>query len=236
MSPSSANQPASTPRLDSISLLGAYASRHEAASSELRGFLFELSRARRSTGGFHLGSGGGTGGISALDVREELRAKAVLETNLVGDIFTLFPDGRPVKNEAGGDREGGETEVGKPTDSNAVESEKNKRDSAVVASVGLRRRRNAGGGGTDEAAAPPKSSWTEEAPILSPTEDDDEEEEEKRLRRADPIDLFGGLPPPALRSAQRKARKALMLYVEAACLAAEIMKLTQAEGGDSEDS
>ena len=47
---------------------------------------------------------------------------------------------------------------------------------------------------------------------------------------ADPIDLFGAMPPPELRKAQAEAQKALEYYVEAANLVAAIQHLLQKDG------
>mmetsp|Transcript_29942 Transcript_29942/g.89053 ORF Transcript_29942/g.89053 Transcript_29942/m.89053 type:complete len:216 (-) Transcript_29942:1006-1653(-) len=193
-----------TPRLDTLCLLDSYNTSHSAASSSIKVALWNLSRARRSRGGFHLG-GGGSGGLSALDVREELRAKAVLscaensasaraaDETKPGkvDMFTLYPEGIPT------------------TDVSPNENDNKSTDK----STGLRQRKNAPKGVKDEN----KSAWTEETPEL--------DTEEQRFRSSDPIDLFGGFPPPALKHAQIEARKALAAYVEAANLAAEIIHI-----------
>jgi len=54
-------------------------------------------------------------------------------------------------------------------------------------------------------------------------------EEGDTLRNMDPITLFDGMPPPALREAQKNARAALEKYIEAANIAALIIKATQAK-------
>jgi len=210
---SPANLPAentNTPRLDALCLLDSYVSSHRIASANMKAALWDLSRARRSSGGFHLG-GGGSAGLSALDVREELRARAVLKCRTVrgGDddpveesndgsdtLFEFFPDGISFKNV--------DEASGSPR---AV--------SGLANSTGLRQRKNA----PKEAEREEKSLWTEDPPEL--------DEEEERLRKTDPIDLFGGLPPPALRKAQAEARKALEAYVEAANCAAVILRIAE---------
>lgn len=204
--PPTENASNDTPRIDALCLLESYTSSHSAASASAKTALWNLSRARRSRGGFHLG-GGGSGGLSALDVREELRAKAVLKCSDLSqsdgskprevDLFTLYPDGLPA---AANDSTDGNKELG-----------------AGGEHTGLRQRKNAPKGKKVEN----ESVWTEETPEL--------ETEEERLKKSDPIDLFGGLPSPALRTAQTEARKALLSYVEAANLAAEILRIVNKE-------
>jgi len=195
--------------------------------------MFDLSRARRVSGGFNMG-----GAFCALDLREELRARAVVATRSLAEpdldeedegensegkgvaeesgedcvrTFELFPDGIPkkVKKEASSFLSSGDAR-----ECNLVDT----------ASVGLRRRKNASEQvpvqGEEEERV---DQWTEETPALTLDENDDEE---GRLRRADPLELFGGLAPPALRSAQAEARRALAGYVEAANLVAEILRIT----------
>jgi hypothetical protein len=49
-------------------------------------------------------------------------------------------------------------------------------------------------------------------------------DDEERLRRADPLTLFGAMPPKELRQAQKEAQKALAAYVAAANLLVAIQQ------------
>ena len=60
---------------------------------------------------------------------------------------------------------------------------------------------------------------------------DDEEEKHVRNCNANPLNLFG-VPPPALRVAQSKSRSALAYYVEVANLAREILEITNNNDND----
>ena len=235
-----------TPTLDLLCLLDSYDVAHGSGRTSQKAAQWKIGTARREKGGFHLG--GSSTSISALNVREELRARAVVqvassgadEPSLVDEgsssskiaekggeetdaLFALHLDGIPKKD--------GEAVKSAAADDDATLSTAiNSHDADLTRTTGLRQRKknvppsgqNARdkGDGNDE-----KDKWTEEIPSetnkLTP-----EELEEKKLLTANPLDLFGGLPPPSLRAAQVKAREALVKYVEAANVAAEIIRLT----------
>jgi hypothetical protein len=55
------------------------------------------------------------------------------------------------------------------------------------------------------------------------------ETEEDLVRKADPITLFGALPPRDLRRSQANANTAIQAYIDAANIAVKILKLTSSE-------
>lgn len=195
----------STPSLvDLLSLFDAYSKTHADASAKMKKSIWNLTKARREKGGFHMGQ---AIPFSAADVREELRAHALLETLVEtdatkiigGEKFILHLDGMPKKDE---DRD--------VTVTNS--------DSVDCVSLGLRQRRNE----SSDKKETPDSVWTEENnDYIDPFE-----EEEKRLGMADPLDLFGGISPPALKMAQKEARGSLQYYIDAANIAVQISALS----------
>ena len=239
---------AATPTLDLLCLLDSYDVAHGSGRTSQRGGLWKIGTARREKGGFHLG--GSSTSINALNVREELRARAVVEVAAAAasepplvdeesssskstgkeieetdSLFVLHLDGIPktdpksdTPDKAGADNENDDDEA---TLSTAISA-----DADATSSTGLRQRKKnvqtaAGRNKKEEETG----KWTEEVPPqnvkLTP-----EQLEAEKLRTANPLDLFGGLPPPSLRAAQIEAREALAKYVEAANYAAEIIRLT----------
>ena len=237
-----------TPTLDLLCLLDSYDVAHGSGRTSQKAAQWKIGTARREKGGFHLG--GSSTSISALNVREELRARAVVQVASSGadDEPSLVDEGSSSSKIA--EKEGEETDTvfalhldGIPKkDEEAVESAVTDDDATLSTAIstsheadatsttGLRqRKKNASPSGQNtrdkEDGTNEKSQWTEEIPPetnkLTP-----EELEEEKLRTANPLDLFGGLPPPSLRAAQVQAREALVKYVEAANVAAEIIRLT----------
>jgi len=199
---------------DLLCLLDSYTLSHESGDSGLKSCIWNISVARKLKGGFHLGT---RTAYNAHDVREELRARAVLECRDNGepslvdddiedckdskksnsndeDTYAIHLDGLP-------DRKKGSEMA--PTSHLSKEEEK-----------GLRQRKN------KSASEIPNEPWTEE------TYDNDEFQ---KVRDMDPIDMFGALPPPALRLAQIKSRESLISYIEAANLAVAILRITGAK-------
>lgn len=234
-----------TPTLDLLCLLDSYDVAHGFGRTRQKAAQWKIGTARREKGGFHLG--GSSTSISALNVREELRARALVqvasggadEPSLVdegssslklaekkgeetGAVFALHLDGIPKKDE--------EAVKSAAADGDATLSTAISSHADATSTTGLRqRKKNVPPSGQNtrdkEDSNREKSKWTEEIPSetnkLTP-----EELEEEKLRTANPLDLFGGLPPPSLRAAQVQAREALVKYVEAANVAAEIIRLT----------
>ena len=233
-----------TPTLDLLCLLDSYDVAHGSGRTSQKAAQWKIGTARREKGGFHLG--GSSTSISALNVREELRARAVVqvasggadEPSLVDEgssssktvekeveetdaLFALHLDGIPKKDEEAVKSAAADVDA---TLSTAISSHAD-----ATSTTGLRQRRKnvppSGQNAKDKDGNSEDSKWTEEIPSetdkLTP-----EELEEEKLRTANPLDLFGGLPPPSLRAAQDKAREALVKYVEAANVAAEIIRWT----------
>ena len=205
---------------DVLCLTDAYASSHSTGDEFIKSCIWNICLARRVKGGFHMGRGNS---FSALDVREELRARAILECrdptvepclvvddddddeteknhkgeNYDEDLYILHMDGLKSKKE-----EYNNSRMIK--DSNKTSSSSNTND------VGLRQRKN-------KVPSKEQQVWEE-----------DNHDESEMLEKADPIELFGMLSPPALKVAQTKSREALASYIEAANLAAAIMRFTGA--------
>jgi hypothetical protein len=260
-----------TSTLDLLCLLDSYDVAHGSGRTSQKAAQWKMGTARREKGGFHLG--GSSTSISALNVREELRARAVVEvtggdgtatTNsdeppLVDEdlpskkskdgkreetnsLFSLHLDGIP-KTQKEEEEEGGNSATGDDaTLSTAISAtagfNADCNTDVMPSTTGLRLRKKnvpSGQSTTDKGEEDSKGKWTEEIPPrnASDTKLSPEELEEEKLRTANPLDLFGGLPPPPLRAAQVQAREALVRYVEAANVAAEIIRLTnEAEKGE----
>ena len=236
---------AATPTLDLLCLLDSYDDAHGSGRTRQRAGLWKIGTARREKGGFHLG--GSSTSINALNVREELRARAVVEVAAAASepplvdeessskntgkqsketdsLFVLHLDGMPKtdpKSDTSVKGKDNEKDDDDATLSTAISA-----DADATSSTGLRqRKKNVQTGAGQNKTEEETRKWTEEVPSqnvkLTP-----EQLEEEKLRTANPLDLFGGLPPPSLRVAQIEAREALAKYVEAANYAAEIIRLT----------
>ena len=239
---------AATPTLDLLCLLDSDDVAHGSGRTSQRAGLWKIGTARREKGGFHLG--GSSTSINALNVREELRARAVVEVAAAAaasepplvdeesssskrtgkqgketdSLFALHLDGMPKadpKSDTPDKATDNENDDGEATLSTAISA-----DADATSSTGLRQRKKTAQTATGRNKKEEETGkWTEEVPPqnvkLTP-----EQLEEEMLRTANPLDLFGGLPPPSLRAAQIEAREALAKYVEAANYAAEIIRLT----------
>ena len=239
-----------TPTLDLLCLLDSYDAAHGSGRTSQRTGLWKIGTARREKGGFHLG--GSSTSINALNVREELRARAVVEVAAAsaGEPPLVDEESSDSKSTGKQSKETNDSLFvlhldGLPeTDPRSDASDKhtdNENDDATLStaisadatsSTGLRQRKKnvQTGTGQTKTEEEQSSKWTEEVPShnvkLTP-----EQLEEEKLRTANPLDLFGGLPPPSLRAAQIEAREALAKYVEAANYAAEIIRLTNGAKG-----
>jgi len=189
-----------------------------------------LTKARRHKGS---GSVGAFNHFSAKDVREELRAST--------RVFTLDEDGNEIIGDdvpallEEEDEEGEEEEEGRAGDKggcklvtfrliDANKELKKRREmklNVVKKSDGVRQRKNSSGAkkDVDNSLEQPSSSWTKET-FLNKFE-----LEEQLLLESNPISLFGGFPPPSLKSAQINARKSLEGYIKAATLKASLINM-----------
>lgn len=178
------------PHLTAVCLLQAYANVHDKGNADFKSALWNLNKARRQMGR------GST--LSAMDVREELRAQAVLREST--------PDLAVEGSKAS--EEGDEDRFQLINANKELAAIRLKEDTSNKSKKGLRNRK---------ASEGEKTEWTEET---SPDEED-------RLRSADPIELFGALTPRDLKGAQQDAKRALAAYVEAANLAVAILSVTE---------
>ncbi|KAL7526537.1 hypothetical protein ACHAWF_001808 [Thalassiosira exigua] len=246
--------PPPSPAADVLSLLRRYVALRSPGDVALRASALRLAEARRGRSY----QSPGAGGYRPDDVREELRASAVLER--AGD------GGGGDGGDDGGD--GGEEEeprlVGESEEGDVGEDATNDNDDGggfalhLDGGEELRRkqqrqerakesfkspalaagsadkeseglRRRRGRADENEEDASKRGEWTVEAPPATSATSDEEAREEAKLRSADPLCLFG-VPPPALRRAQAEARRALARYVEAANAARAILEV--AGGGE----
>jgi len=199
----------STPIIDLLSLLDEYCSSHGQGSAKLKSCIWNIHKARRQKGGSHLG---GNNIYSAMDVREELRARVHLM--LTSHTNHVALDGL----EGQQDLESSQLE----RESSFVvymngEMQKEGKDLRASVSIknsdtdGLRNRKIRSS--IDDKGKP---DWSE---------NNVENNEEEKLRNADPLQLFGGLTPSSLKHAQQNARESLLAYVETANLVSEILHL-----------
>jgi hypothetical protein len=194
-----------------LSVLDAYFTCHTNGDQCIKSSVFNITKARRLQGGC-IDSDEVSAYYSACQVREELlRARAIVTCDSsVGeedDKFTLSLDGglKISKNHSSVFVEDDE---GVAVD-NVLELEQEHR--------GLRQRKKKLSSGCEPRK---DSEWTEVQEIQQ-----NEFLEEEKLKNMDPISLFGGFAPPALKEAQKNAKEALSSYVEAANLAAYIISV-----------
>ena len=218
-----------TPTLaDLLSKLHEYDTCHKQSCIELKTSFMNLTKARRHKGS---GSVGAFNNFSAKDVREELRAST--------RVFTLDEDGNEIigddvpalledEDEEGEEEERAEDKGGcklvtfRLIDANKeLKKRREMKLNVVKKSDGVRQRKNSNSVKKDVDNSPeqPSSSWTKET-FLNKFE-----LEEQLLLESNPISLFGGFPPPSLKSAQINARKALEGYIKAATLKASLINM-----------
>jgi len=221
-----------------LSVVDAYAQSQGKAGKDVKSSIWNIHKARRSVGSYHLG---GSLAFTAHDVREDLTAQAVLsilnddestkslepdlivetdttfkntttkEVDVISqkDTFTLHLDGLP------------SPKIKDENDIIPATNRENAKDHSQY--LGLRQRK--GEKRKDENGLildKPREfiGWNDWDDFGHPLPDD-------------PISFFGGLTPKDLRTAQAKARTALETYVEAANLAVEIQRLIQLKEGNA---
>lgn len=230
-----------------LTLLQQYEALHTNANDNLKLSIFNITKARK------FGSSGGLQQqYSPDDVREELRAFALLELqddiddgnvddiepNLVHE--DVLSSGNDDGVKISGGSEGGRKKFVLHLDGmRDVATAKQQTDTTVcqqiddktigaenIESDGLRRRRR---GKADDTTSSNKATLDKNKWIIEQTPNEtSSNDEEQRLQSVDPINLFG-VPPPALKVAQTKSRYAIAYYVEVANLAREIMNITNQE-------
>lgn len=207
------------PRLQALLLLDAYNTRQSVAQSEQKDCLWNLQRARRQS---MRGSVVNSDVYSAATVREDVypRAMVVSRSNYVvtDDAPELIADVVSVAQKQAQTED--MTLLWMLVDPVAVQKEMKKKEEEEELSnkenhskEGLRQRK----GKQKSEASANDSKWT--------TGDDEFVDEDAMLRVANPIELFGALPPRDLREAQVNANAALQAYIDAASFAVEILKL-----------
>lgn len=199
-----------------LSVLDAYVTCHTNGDQSIKSSFFNITKARRLQGGC-IDSEEMSAYYSACHVREELlRARAIVACDPnVGeqdDTFTLSLDGglKMSENHSSVLVDEGE---GLALD-NVLDPEQQ---------GGLRRRKKELS--SSSSSQPQKDSeWTTVQEIQQK-----ECVEEEKLQNLDPVSLFGGFAPPALKDAQKNAKEALSSYVEAANLAAYIISVLHSQ-------
>jgi hypothetical protein len=193
-----------------LALLDAYSQIHEQAQADQRKSIWQITKARRAKG---LGGALMMGGvILAEDVREDLRAVTVLKSD---EPELVQEEGTKKKLDHGEESpfrlfELVNVQAKKQQGAKTVSSGGSSDDKAT----GLRRRK---GNNDDQDMEEKDNAWT----VENTAGDFDAEE---LLRQADPLTLFGAMPPKELRQAQKEAQKALAAYVEAANLIVAIQQ------------
>ena len=200
-----------------LSLLDAYSELHHQGQAQQKSCMWQLTKARQSRGrGGALVDGVLLGG----DVREDLYARKMLKESEEDEATPTLCDennDRPTTTKTKKKlslEEQLTTKVGQfqlvdtweeyHTKKQALNASKDKIDKKEES--GLRHRKQ-GAAAKEETPHSAVSQWTTV---------DEGEGEEARLRSADPLDLFGGLPPKELRKAKEEAEKMLASYVQAA--------------------
>eukprot|EP00979_Chaetoceros_neogracilis_P017046 scaffold10175_cov268-Chaetoceros_neogracile.AAC.2 len=190
--------PSKTSLVDVLSRLDQYSTSHTKASTSFKSTIWNICKARRQKGGLGVGFS-----VSASDVREELRAHVILECDdehiLVDEDTKEKELPRDIPNDLFVLSFGIPKESGKSND--AIKS---------LHETGLRKRKGKKG----DQSSP--SKWTEQS---------HEDQLEDRLRKQDPIELFGALPPTELKLAQKNAKETLQSYIDAANSAVEILRI-----------
>ena len=238
--------------IDILTLLQQYEALHTAANDTLKSCIFNITKARKVGTSK---SCYGDLQYSVDNVREELRAQALLEEddNVGDDIdtepslvceessavdsaieessggkvskgsnFVLHLDGmRNVKQQQLAAREGAQEQSSNidntPLDNNNVNEGLRRRYQSTAVTTATQ----------DNNTEDKKSinEWTKEDEPTSSNSNNEEEEQLQQQQYTDPLNLFG-IPPPALRVAQAKSRKAIAYFVEVANLAREIIRIT----------
>lgn len=193
------------PRLKALLLLDGYSRCQQGAQIHYKSALWNLNKARRQKARESLAAGS----ITAEDIREELRARAVLlektpsllEDDTKSDNTILDGNDQWTLVDAVKEMSAMKANLHAPIAERAPSE----------AAQGLRNRKKA------NIADDQKSFGLKEE--IQPEEDD-------RLRTADPISFFGAFPARDLKEAQQESKAMLEAYIHAANLAAAIIDLT----------
>ena len=207
----------SAPTTELLCLLHQYEALRSEADDDLKSSLWNITKARRGRG--YQGSAVGRNvEYTPEDVREEIRAQALLECSTIGHEPELFDEDVDT-GASGADAgfvlhfDGMKGALLRRQQQQQQQSGDRSKDDAHG---GLRRRKGKGSACESDGKCTEgdKERITEE--IL--------DEEEERLRNSDHLSLFG-VPPPALRVAQTKSRGAVAYYVEVANLSRRMIEI-----------
>eukprot|EP00592_Proboscia_alata_P008022 CAMPEP_0194357310 /NCGR_PEP_ID=MMETSP0174-20130528/4808_1 /TAXON_ID=216777 /ORGANISM="Proboscia alata, Strain PI-D3" /LENGTH=228 /DNA_ID=CAMNT_0039127269 /DNA_START=13 /DNA_END=699 /DNA_ORIENTATION=+ len=211
--------------IDILLLLEQYSESHRKANAELKSSFWNLTKARRQKGASHLG--GSSVGLSASDVREELRARALL--SIVKFDATDNDNSVKLKSEILEDKECHDTfdlhldgMDSKILNGDVAPTQQNElcQDDKIDKETGIRQRRNKDKSYDEDLK---KGDWVTENYF------DDADVEDELLKNANPIDLFGAMPPVPLKVAQANAKDALRNYVDAANLVSAMTQIMNRE-------
>jgi len=235
-----------SPTIDILTLLQQYGALQTAANDNLKSCIFNMTKARK------VGTSQSCYGslqYSVDNVREELRAQALLECKECGSTYDIDEEPSLVSEESstdGGIKDSGEISKGSSKFVLHLDGMRNAKEQQQLAAreareqanninttstdnnnanEGLRRRHQSTATTTatqDDDADKKSNEWITDYDAPTSTHYN---EEAGRLQYADPLNLFG-IPPPALRVAQAKSRSAISYYVEVANLAQEIIRIT----------
>jgi hypothetical protein len=195
-----------------LSLLDDYATHQEKGNAALKQSLWNLYKARH----FKSGQIGvlASDGFQASDVREELRARVVLRDSLP-DLVDERTDKSTIDKEMPRfvlvdtvlERQSKKGNTAATQDSSAQ----------LAAAFGLRNRKATDQNKNNKTDSTKQKEWSVEMEATPLSEED-------RLLAANPLELFGAMPPRELYKAQEQAKQALQAYVAAANLIVAIQQ------------
>ena len=152
---------------------------------------------------------------TASDVREELRARAVLQCSEELDlVHNLDNEGLSYSNQCDEDKFLLHLD-GFPKRNTCAKTNNDTSNKTT----GMRQRKK--GSSETQPSQEPKWSQVNFADV-----------EEEKLRNVNPMELFGALPPHDLKIAQKQAKESLKSYVEAANFAIEIIRITSSSSAN----
>lgn len=221
--------------VDFLCLLDAYSTSKTKGSADIKASIWNIHKARRSAGSFHLG---GSLAFTAQDVREDICARAVL--SLTGE--HEFDGQRTDQNLAPALVSEGDQNISTDDDAETVKIEKDfytlhldgipraMKDETKEKHESISKEENLVQVGLRHRKGNQFMEQKENMGIKTNKMKLDLNELDNDLANSeDPIELFGGLTPLDLKVAQMKARASLISFVEAANLVQEMQLLMDAK-------
>ena len=211
------------PRIQTLLLLDQYDQQQSSAQTHQKKSNWSLSKARRQKNRESISV---VNTISALDVRDELRARAVVQGSVVPDLVgekNKVKAGSAAGGGTGGTKESTERQPGLKSSGSweLVDLTENTSDAAT--NKESTKTTTTTGGGTDKKDGGKSEKVDGDKKDTGTKDKDPFAAEEERLRKADPLYLFGAFPTRDLRVAQKEAREALQSYIAAANTATTIL-------------